>query len=514
MNITFKTLSEALSSFDPVVRQKRDNDSVIESFVFFEKNQGHFEENIIYTGTVTNLSNKLPDGMYVHFLILGEGELPPYFNDSPFISYIHIPDASNAPKVYNELQQIFMYNESISSVKSRLVQALAQGSGLQAILDIGYELFSCPMYLVDKGYKLLAYTKNVLFDNPIWNEMTQQGYFSNETVSDFRMHSSKRNFKVKSPVLIKNTGSNTPVILSNIIANRTNIGILVIFQDSIELEKLDFELISYFTDIISAEMQKNSFYKDTRGMIYEFFLIDILEGRIKDTLEVETRLKYLDYNLKDNIFILTLKTSERKNMKTPLGYFRDRVETILSSGKPVIYNNNIIVFISTTDKEPFTRFQLSKLMEFLDMNQLLAGISRRFCDIKDIPEHYRQSLKAIDFGSRINAKNRLFYYEDYALEHMMSICSSKEDLKTFCHASVLELIEYDRKNHTDYTHLLHTYLSNDKRILETAENLGIHRNTVKHKLYRIEEITGINMNNQDTLLRLLFSFKILEYLNE
>ena len=61
----------------------------------------------------------------------------------------------------------------------------------------------------------------------------------------------------------------------------------------------------------------------------------------------------------------------------------------------------------------------------------------------------------------------------------------------------LEEIDYDRG--TQHIRTLRTFLSNNGSVMDTARELFLHTNTVRHRLGRIHELTGRNPMNVDDL---------------
>jgi len=145
--------------------------------------------------------------------------------------------------------------------------------------------------------------------------------------------------------------------------------------------------------------------------------------------------------------------------------------------------------------------------------KFFTGYSRCFKSLVDLKTHFDQAVKAIKIGSRIDKDKRLFSYEDYALYHFMELCS-REDLKSFCHPSVLTLADYDRRNKTDYVKSLFESISNEKGKVGSARALHIHRNTMNYRMSKIREIMGVNLNDRKKLFHIYFSLLILEYIGE
>jgi DNA-binding PucR family transcriptional regulator len=85
------------------------------------------------------------------------------------------------------------------------------------------------------------------------------------------------------------------------------------------------------------------------------------------------------------------------------------------------------------------------------------------------------------------------------------------DLLNFCSDGLLKLIDYDKKNNTEYFKTLKAYIAADKNAVQTAKNMYIHRNTINYRLNKIKEIANLDLENGDEIFRLTMSMKILEF---
>ena len=61
--------------------------------------------------------------------------------------------------------------------------------------------------------------------------------------------------------------------------------------------------------------------------------------------------------------------------------------------------------------------------------------------------------------------------------------------------------------------LLYNYITTERNISLTAKRVHMHRNSVIYRLQKIQDTLTLNLDDPDTRLRLLISFKILEKLN-
>src|ERR1700751_910626 len=66
-------------------------------------------------------------------------------------------------------------------------------------------------------------------------------------------------------------------------------------------------------------------------------------------------------------------------------------------------------------------------------------------------------------------------------------------------AAVDRLIEYDAKRRTSLLDTLGRYLAEPRSVIESARELFIHPNTLRQRLGRIEELTGLKLDEDDLL---------------
>lgn len=189
------------------------------------------------------------------------------------------------------------------------------------------------------------------------------------------------------------------------------------------------------------------------------------------------------------------------------------MESLISFSKPIIYEDNIVILISRSIDTPFHEIDFEYMFEFLSENNLHAGLSRTFQDLSETYKFYQQSLTAMDIGVKSSQEKIFFEYEKYLIDHVIELCSSYTDLKDLCHPSLLTLIDYDQKNKTNFTQTLYTFIENSKKLIETANILHIHRNTMSLRIEKIQEIMEVDLDDINFLLHLQFSFKVLDYIN-
>ena len=80
---------------------------------------------------------------------------------------------------------------------------------------------------------------------------------------------------------------------------------------------------------------------------------------------------------------------------------------------------------------------------------------------------------------------------------------NQQDILKYCNNKLRPLEEYDHANGTCLQETLVEYSMNGFSHMKTAEKLYIHRNSLQHRLEKIEELLGFELNDYAEYLELL-----------
>ncbi len=208
--------------------------------------------------------------------------------------------------------------------------------------------------------------------------------------------------------------------------------------------------------------------------------------------------------------------TEKRRLKKAVDFLLYQYRTSLAL--TVFYKGYFTVFLPSsrnTDAATFTK-QINALLEELQSSfprySLQVGIGNCYGNLSAAALSYRealQSLTAIKTGL-IKGKKFLFYKDLGAYQLLLEI-TDQELLKRFCAGSATLLFNYDRQKNKELLKTLQVYLKHIN-INRTAAELFVHRHTVKYRLKKIFELTGIDPFDLTQHLFLQLSIMTLQYL--
>ena len=186
---------------------------------------------------------------------------------------------------------------------------------------------------------------------------------------------------------------------------------------------------------------------------------------------------------------------------------------ILSSS----YTKNIIALINVNNTSLDTLNTLfPQILNYIKENYpnyiVNIGIGTRQKSLEKYKLSYEQASKCINLAIKQKQKNMIYYYEQLGLYKLFYDINNKTLLENFVHNILYSLIAYDKKYNTNLIQTLEVYLNKNCNLNQTAETLFIHRNTIKYRLQRIEEITNTSLNDAFTRLNFFNAILIKKFL--
>jgi sugar diacid utilization regulator len=106
--------------------------------------------------------------------------------------------------------------------------------------------------------------------------------------------------------------------------------------------------------------------------------------------------------------------------------------------------------------------------------------------------------------------SKMYRFDDIALDYLLDRCRGELPKELVCARRILSLKQFDELHNTDYFHTLQVYVKNHLNAVQTAKLLFIHRSTFLYRMEKIKEILHIDLDDYDTLLYVMITFKIME----
>ncbi len=246
--------------------------------------------------------------------------------------------------------------------------------------------------------------------------------------------------------------------------------------------------------------------------------IDLLDGKIKDREELEERLHRNMYTFTSHFVLIVL---EAQNLNERVDPEIIPVLTSMYPGSfPLQYDNKIALMVQLehyTSNPDIKQNALRALLEEYHLYACYSSVTRNLLSLRTT---YSKTAKCL-LMARTFAKDRskrLFADEDFAMFAVIDTAYNAVkdeyhgDYIKLCSPAAIALNYYDKKHGTNNSEVLKRYLLNGCNMSRTAEDLGMHRNTLMYRMDRIREICGKEFSDQVTNFRMLFSLMAIDYM--
>ena len=124
-------------------------------------------------------------------------------------------------------------------------------------------------------------------------------------------------------------------------------------------------------------------------------------------------------------------------------------------------------------------------------HKLLLGVSERCEEV--IHSSYAEAREAIHIAQLIGQDEGVVAFGELGVWHWLYHLSPEKRVSNTFIQHIHTLAAYDDKRRTELVKTLETYLDHGGSLVEAAQVLYVHRNTLLHRLERIETLCHVNL---------------------
>lgn len=487
--------------------------AVVNKTAWLDHEQTDFEPSTLYLIHYKKLPLIFDANTGANFLCFGNFSVVNPILHSFSHNVFHLRESNDAEisRCYETIRQLLAEDNLILQKLEPVLDALWNDHGLQNIVNIAAQIIRNPVYITDMSYKFLAYSVNYMA-NGILDEEIKSGHILQQNI-DLINNIEMDPFAVqaKLPYYFINENVKQGMMVDKVKINGIEIAHVMISESYQPISELDKKIIRYFCKIISIELQKDSFYKDNKGVKYSYFLADLLDNHLSSPHTIEMRLNTLGIKLHKNMQLVIVRPNTHSTAHS-LDILVKQLHLLLPQSMYVVYKNSVVLLLNQESLFYPDNAIYKRIKCFLHANAFTMGVSNPFSDISKLQIHYKQAIKAAEIGNnRLGIKSGAIYFKDISFLYLLEISNKTEENLHFCHPDISFLIEYDELHHTELSHTLMVFLFNGQNTAKTSNLLNIHKNTLLYRINKIKKILNTSLENGDDLFSYQLSFKILNY---
>lgn len=259
------------------------------------------------------------------------------------------------------------------------------------------------------------------------------------------------------------------------------------------------------------------------------FLADLLERRVTDRENIVARANELGADLSGGGSVIVVRAlplqpaegdwrarvlaiAERGVRAVERGYLAAAIEL---DSLPLGQDAELVIVLPGSDGQLAARAVQAVHRE---LEASLAGFavavarSRPAADPVDLHRAGAEAFLAANVAAAQGSR-ALAFEETGAYRLLLpALVEDPDELRRFHEETVAPLLTYDEQYETELVRTLETFLDADGNVAQTAHRLYTHRHTVRYRLERVKELTGLDVASTDGRERLGLGLKAMRVL--
>jgi sugar diacid utilization regulator len=316
-------------------------------------------------------------------------------------------------------------------------------------------------------------------------------------------------------------------------------GYLWIDLDGTNLKPEDVVLLYWARRVLETELGKERIRLETELGVRGDFVDDLVSGHYGSVELLLQRARYLGADLADGALVMVVDIDdfarylERRRPKEPaIQELKRRLADAVRLQTRQLFSNfllgprsdNVILFLGSsegesTDELPEKAQLLAKGVQryvkgLLPDLTVSVGIGRYKKDPAQLPDAYSEAGVALEIGHRIHGPSSVSTFEGTGTYKLLFrvLQENPEELEAFYGETLEPVVHYDSRYGTELVETLITYLGNDASTVRTAGDLFAHRHTIRYRLDRVSELTGLDVDKSEDRERLTLGIKAMQLL--
>jgi sugar diacid utilization regulator len=315
------------------------------------------------------------------------------------------------------------------------------------------------------------------------------------------------------------------LVVGPIVFGAEIVAYVVTFQSSTSAAPTDFDLLvtEHAATVFAVAMSRDRALADVAGQVREDLIDALLVGRIRTSEDRQRWARHLGYqpDRTHRCLVMAMEGIEfasdepggpgqfASTLRRNIHQATMRLVSTRAPSAIVAARRQEIVVLAESEPQGSPTVGARKLAEMLALQfagrypgvALTIGVGGPCADVDQVAESYEEAHRAIRAAQSLGRAGRAVAFEDLGLFRLLLQVPQLEELRSFAREVFGNLVEYEEQHHIGLLKTLSAYLRHNGNFQVAGEELHMHRNTVRYRLERIEEISGLKLDRyQDRLM--------------
>jgi PucR family transcriptional regulator, purine catabolism regulatory protein len=444
---------------------------------------------------------------------------------------VEVPQEVRWTRIMQESMEVLINRQASLLEKSQeihrdLLDVVIRGGGWSEVAAAAARLIEKPVMVLDVSLEPLA----VSDDFPAAESELRRSLQREEIRSEFESlaHSPNRLLHLVEDGM-------PPLFAVPIVVSRSCLGFVAVVTGGQQLDEMERVALEHAATTAAVEMARDQVRFETEVRLKGDFVDDLIGGRFSSEDSLLRRASFLGCDVSKGVTVIvadvdefertmaTRKLSENEVQRLKARFFNKSTRLVAEtepSSLVSLKSDRVIVFLAgASARDARILERLTKRIQVLghEVGELSVsiGVSRFTSDLGGIRKAFEESLAALKVGRKLQGKGSVMHFESVgSYKLLLSIWEhDPEELRSLYTETIDAVDRYDKQNDSHLVQTLITYLANDENLSKTAKDLFAHRHTIRYRLQKIAELTGLSVFRSEDKERLSLGLKARSLLN-
>jgi purine catabolism regulator len=398
--------------------------------------------------------------------------------------------------------------EQSEAIHRSLLGVVIRGGGWKELVEETSRLLERPVVVLDVWLEVLAASQGL----PLSLEEFKQGLERPTVRAGFnRLGRGEKLFVLREEGL--------PALFAlPIVAGHQPLGYVCVVAEGHAPTTVQQLVLEHSATIAALEMAQDRVRFETEVRLKGDFVDDVISGEAGAGDSLLRRGAFLGCDLSRGAAVMLLGVEEaaepgpsKGGLRTPQSGLNAPVERLftlvsrhLSASEPSslasLKSNQIVIFVSgDTARDPAALCRLAEVLQGMGRSAgtivVSAGISSFIAEAAHLDRGYQEALVALKVGRKLNGPGSCLHFRDVGTYRLLLEIWERdpEEIRLLYEETVGPIDRYDQANKTQLLETLITFFRNDENLTKTAADLFAHRHTIRYRLEKIAELSGLSV---------------------
>jgi len=437
----------------------------------------------------------------------------PYYNEQPIVKELQY--------TYEQLLQQKNTVTRLMEFQKVLTEEIANGSNLQTIIDMVYNLIQIPILVYDIDLRSIAYSGLSQDEyHKVQDEMNRYLKENRAIFPQTRKEKHQLPYRKKTIQMDEKGHLIVPILMEKEVFGYCTF----LYNDinTVNTEE-DYMLLARIANAASLILLNEKTRFESFARMKGIFLEQVLNGTISSKKEIISKGRYIGLNLELPYYLAILEYSNQSLALDEEFHFQEKIFETLSqymkreeiNSLIGLYEGNFILFITREDKEKVNIESVmggiyKELHKKYPKFTFKMGISNEGHKIENLRQQYEEASVAL----RLNTAKQVVLFQSLGIVGLLINSNNRTGIKVLAYQELGPLLNKEDPKMGELMKTLYIFLLNGGKLEQTLHDLSISMSGLLYRIRKIESIIDKDLRHPTDAYQLLLLIESLIALGE